>query len=232
LKSIFICILLSYFGAYLGFQVYSRNKLGLLKNLKLFVVLIFFSVLLSLGFYLGFRNAKLDRTLIAELDSILKADQEIRFKLINAYKESGDTASILRKMKVIDSTNLIRITGILDKHGWIGEDKIGWPGVSSIFAVIQHSPLEVQEKYLPEMREAVKKGNARSNQLALLEDRVLMFQGKEQIYGSQARTDSLGITKFWPIKDEKNVNWRRFFAGLGPIQKYARSMGFEYKLPK
>ena len=181
---------------------------------------------------MGYRNAKLDRPLIAELDSILNADQEIRFHLGKAFKESGDTAAIIRKMKVIDSTNLLRIIGILNKYGWIGEDKTGWTGASAIWAVLQHSPLETQEKYLPEMRKAVKKGNARSGQLALLEDRVLMFQRKKQIYGSQVRTDSLGVTRFWPIKDEKNVNLRRFFAGLGPIQKYAKSMGFEYKIPK
>lgn len=232
LKSMFICILLSYLGAYLGFQFYSGNKFGLSRNLKLFNVLITISVILFLGVYLGYRNSKLDRPLIAELDSILKADQEIRLKLSSAYKDSDDTISIIRKMKVIDSTNLIRITGILDKYSWIGEDKIGWTGSSAIWAVIQHSPPEIEEKYLPEMRKVVKKGNARSSQLALLEDRVLMFQGKEQIYGSQARTDSLGVTRFWPIMDEKNVNLRRFFAGLGPIQKYARSMGFEYKMPK
>ena len=232
LKSIFICIVLSYFGAYLGYQLYSAIKLKPSGNLKLFNVLTAAAVVLFLGVYLGYRNAKLDKPLIAELDSILKADQEIRFKLINAYKESGDTASIIKKMRVIDSTDLIRISGILDKYGWIGEDKIGWAGASAIWTVIQHSPLETEEKYLPEMRKAVKKGNARSGQLALLEDRVLMFQGKEQIYGSQARTDSLGVTKFWRIKDEKNVNMRRFFAGLAPIQKYARSMGLEYKMPK
>jgi hypothetical protein len=231
LKSMFICSLLSYLGAYLGFQNYSRNKLGLSGNLKLFNILITVSVVLFLGIYLGYRNAKLDRPLIAELNSILKDDQEIRFQLGRAYRESGDTASIIKKMKATDSINLKSITRILDKYGWIGEDKIGWTGVSAIWAAIQHSPLETEEKYLPEMRKAVKKGNARSGQLALLEDRVLMFEGKEQIYGSQVRTDSLGITKFWPIKDEKNVNLRRFFAGLGPIQKYSGSLGFEYKLP-
>lgn len=232
LKSIFICILFSYLGAYMGFQAYSRSKLGSSGNLKSFKVLIATTVVLFLGVYFGYRNAKLDKTLIAELDSILKADQEIRLQLGNAYKESSDTASIIGKMKVTDSTNLLRITRILDKYGWIGEDKIGWAGASAIWAVIQHSPLETEEKYLPEMIKAVKKGNARSSQLALLEDRVLMFRGEKQIYGSQVITDSLGVTKFWPIKDEKNVNLRRFFQGLGPIQKYARSMGFDYNMPK
>jgi hypothetical protein len=98
--------------------------------------------------------------------------------------------------------------------------------------VIQHSTLENQEKYLPLMREAVKKGKARPALLALLEDRILVGNGEEQIYGTQAGTDSLGIYKLWPIKDERNVNRRRFSAGLAPLQWYAKKMGLNYTLPK
>ena len=40
------------------------------------------------------------------------------------------------------------------------------------------------------MREAVKKGNAKANSLALLEDRVALRRGGKQIYGSQVTRDS------------------------------------------
>jgi hypothetical protein len=82
------------------------------------------------------------------------------------------------------------------------------------------------------MKEAVKKGKARSAQLALLEDRILVRNGKEQIYGTQAGTDSLGIYKIWPIKDERNVNKRRFSVGLGPLQWYAKQIGLRYTSQK
>ncbi len=39
------------------------------------------------------------------------------------------------------------------------------------------------------MREAVKKGNANSSSLALLEDRVALRKGEKQIYGSQIGRD-------------------------------------------
>ncbi len=71
-----------------------------------------------------------------------------------------------------DSINLIKIKKILDERGWLGADIIGNQGNSTLFLVIQHSDIETQEKYLPMMREAVKKGNANSSSLALLEDRV------------------------------------------------------------
>ena len=33
-----------------------------------------------------------------------------------------------------------------------------------------------------------------------------------------------------PIKDEKNVNKRRFTVGLGPLQCYAKEIGLSYTL--
>ena len=81
------------------------------------------------------------------------------------------------------------------------------------------------------MREAVKKGKAFPQSLALLEDRVLTGQGKEQIYGSQLRIDSTGKNSFFPIMDEWNVNKRRASVGLGPLEEYAKHFGVEYHLP-
>jgi hypothetical protein len=57
-------------------------------------------------------------------------------------------------------------------------------------------------------------------------------KGQEQIYGTQAGTDSLGIYKIYPIKDEPNVNKRRFSVGLGPLQWYAKQIGLKYSFPK
>jgi hypothetical protein len=137
-----------------------------------------------------------------------------------------------KKQTENDLINMIKVAGILSRYGWPGEEIIGWSGSSAIWAVIQHSNLENQEKYLPPMREAVKNGKARPAQLAFLEDRILVGNGKEQIYGTQAGTDSLGIYKLYPIKDEQNVNKRRFSAGLVPLQWYAKQIGLRYTFQK
>lgn len=80
----------------------------------------------------------------------------------------------------------------LDERGWLGPDVIGQTGNSTLFLVIQHADLVTQEKYLPMMREAVTKGNAKGSSLALLEDRVLIRNGKQQRYGSQG---TRGVTR-------------------------------------
>jgi hypothetical protein len=232
LTSILICILITYIGSFFGAWLYSRKKNRLSRPLKTGVIIAAVSLVILLTIYLTERNARLDRPLIAELDSILKVDQDFIQQNKGWDLHSPEWKAWNKKWGETDSVNLIKVTDIINRYGWPGEDIIGWSGSSTLWVVIQHSTLENQEKYLPLMREAVKKGKARPAQLALLEDRILKNKGKEQIYGTHVITDSLGTKKFWPIKDERNVNKRRFSVGLGPLQWYAKKMGLKYTFPK
>jgi len=81
------------------------------------------------------------------------------------------------------------------------------------------------------MRDAVKKGNANSRSLALLEDRVALRQGKKQIYGSQLGRDK--VTKVYylrPLEDPDNVDKRRNEVGLGTIQDYISNWGLQWNV--
>ena len=232
ITSILVCILISYLGSFFGVWLCNKKKIGFSRSLKTVLTITGFSIVILLTVYLTERNARLDKPLIAVLDTIFKADQSSIQENKGWDVNSLEWKSWNKKCSMIDSVNLVKVNDIINKYGWPGEDIIGWYGSSTLWVVIQHSTLENQEKYLPLLRDAVKKGKARPAQLALLEDRILKNQGKEQIYGTHVTADSLGIKKFWPIKDERNVNKRRFLAGLGPIQWYAKQMGFKYSLTK
>ena len=120
---------------------------------------------------------------------------------------------------------------MLDEYGWLGFDKVGRMGAMTIFLVIQHSPLPVQQKYLPMMREAVAKKQASASSLALLEDRVALREGKKQIYGSQVFTDTVTRKNFVaPLEDPDNVDKRRAAVGLGPLAAYLKEFDIEWNL--
>jgi hypothetical protein len=103
----------------------------------------------------------------------------------------------------------------------VGADVVGRQGNTTLFLVIQHSDQATQEKYLPMMREAVKNGKAQGSDLALLEDRVALGQGKRQIYGSQiGRDPETQIYYVSPLEDPNNVDKRRAEVGLGPLAEY------------
>lgn len=157
-----------------------------------------------------------------QLASIQARDQKPR--------ASGDSAQFIQ---YIDSCNLVQVEAIIAKYGWLGKSVIGGKGNNTLFLVIQHADQATQEKYLPLLIQSVAAGESRECDLALLQDRVLMRQGKKQIYGSQVIINpKTGLQEFWPIEDEKNVNIRRAKAGLQPMEEYAKYFGIEYMVPK
>lgn len=168
--------------------------------------------------------------LAKELETIGELDQKYRQMLDSVQGNFGWNSKEMDQLRNImirtDSANTARVCEILDAKGWLGSKEVGANGNSALFLVIQHADMNIQEKYLPMMREAVKNGMARGADLALLEDRVLMRNGKKQIYGSQLRTDpETGVTYFFPIEDVDHVNERRAAVGLEPLEDYARRFG-------
>src|SRR5687768_14250010 len=136
------------------------------------------------------------KDLMLQLDSIQVEDQKYRQMFDSVQVKYGlnskEMNALVKAMNTADSVNLIKVRRILDEHGWLSQEQIGTQRNGTLFFVIQHSDLQTQEKYLPLMRQAVKEGKAQASQLALLEDRVALRQGKKQIYGSQIIQDMNG----------------------------------------
>jgi hypothetical protein len=172
-------------------------------------------------------EANLDKPLVAMLDTIYQEDQKYRLQLEGIQAEHGRDSKELKELWATieekDSVNLIRVKKVLDEHGWLGANKVGSQGNSTLFLVIQHADLATQEKYLPMMREAVTRGNASGSQLALLEDRVLLRNGKKQVYGSQIASDqATGEYYVNALEDPEHVDERRAAVGLGLLADYVR----------
>ena len=171
-----------------------------------------------------------------QLDSIYNNDQKYRNMLDSVFQKYGKESELYqdvwRKININDSINLVKVTSILDKYGWLGDDLVGKKGNTALFLVIQHSDLKTQEKYKPIMENAVKNGQASASSFALLTDRIEMGKGKPQIYGSQVQGNRTNGYRLYPIFDEINVNIRRKEVGLQPLEEYLKQWNIEYKLPE
>lgn len=178
-------------------------------------------------------EAHYDKPLVAALDSIYREDQVHRVRINEIQEkfgwESTQMDSIWKVIEKADSINLVKIKKLIDTRGWLGSDVVGRNGNSTIFLVIQHADQKTQEQYLPIMREAVAKGNALPANLALLEDRVALGQGKKQIYGSQiGMFAETGESYVLPLEDPDNVNQRRAAVGLNKLEDYVQYWGINW----
>jgi len=198
-----------------------------MKNLVSIIVGL---LIVNLSFGQTQNKTSFDKSLMARLDTIHQEDQKYRLQIVAILEKSRSESdnieliALLKIMNEIDSINLLKIEKILNEHGWQGVDVIGEQGNETLFLVIQHSDLETQLKYLPMMQEAVKLGNIKMKDFALLEDRIAVRQGKRQIYGSQIFKDyDTGESYVYPLIEPEKVNERRAKVGLDePIEDYVK----------
>lgn len=130
-----------------------------------------------------------DRDRTAYLDSLLHSvymeDQGVRLRT-EAIAVSADPDSILAYAQAMAETDLrcqAAVFPILDSIGI--PDGLSDTSYSALFLVVQHSDQEHQKKYYPLFEEGVRKGLIEPSDAATMLDRILMHDGKPQVYGTQ-----------------------------------------------
>lgn len=176
-----------------------------------------------------------DKPLKQHLEQIYMRDQLLRQLYRHAEekfgKESDEMKYFWKLVSEQDSINELEVIKIIEEKGWVGKSLVGGRANITLWLVIQHAPLETQEKYLPLLKKSVLEGESRGSHLALLEDRIQMRNGKPQIYGSQITTDKeTGKQVVYEIWEPEYVNQRRKEVGLGPIQDYVKRWGIEWMI--
>lgn len=217
-----------------------------MKKQLLCLVFIFLSVCM-------YSQKRINESLKAELDAIMKSDQILR-EYINfdttedrkkeIVKETGHEndpdfrGKVWMLINTQDSINLIKVEKIILKYGYPGKSLVGKPTNESAWYVIQHS--KKIEQYLPLIEKASKKGEIAFALYAKMLDRYLVQQGKEQIYGTQGQGKQItnketGKKEFFtyisPIKDPEKVNQLRKEAGFTTtVEENAKEIGIEYRI--
>lgn len=153
-----------------------------------------------------------------ELQKMASEDQEIRAKLAG----SGAVDTMLAmQMLTQDSAHTRALKSMLHGRPWFSENELNTQDQISAFLLLDHSPdTALQALALPILKQqAIKLGKRSEQMVALLEDRVLVHQGKPQIYGTQVRVEGDSLIVY-PIADSVNIDSRRSSIGLPPLQQY------------
>ena len=133
------------------------------------------------------------RPRLAELmDSIYKEDQKGR-TIFDGLHNADDQSNY----RYMDSIHSI--------YGFMSESELGFYGSQAQFLVIQHSPLEKMEKWFPVLTKAVDEGVMEMWCYAWMYDRMQVYKGKKQLYGSQ---------QGFAIEDEEGLLKRRIRFGI------------------
>ena len=130
----------------------------------------------------------------------------------------GDPAGRLAHRR-ITVRNADRLAEILDAYGWPTVTMVGAEAARRAFLIAQHADqqLDLQRRVLPLLAAAVAAGEADPSALAMLRDRVLVNEGRPQLYGTQIAGVADGAPVPWPVEDPDGMDARRAEVGLAPF---------------
>lgn len=145
------------------------------------------------------------------LSEVLESDQRIR--------RSNDFIKYAKE----DHRNQELVISIIEKCGMPTLKEVDQRRMDAIWLGLQHSTKEIRKKYFPQVEKAVKNGDLSKGQYALMKDRMLMDEGKPQIYGSQIENG-----KLYELENPKTVNERRKEMGMEPIEDYLKHFNIQF----
>ncbi len=121
-------------------------------------------------------------------------------------------------MEAVHQRNAGRLSRILDAHGWPGPALVGRDAARAAWLILQHAIGDpaLMRRGLALLRQAPP-GEAPALEVAMLEDRILVLEGRGQRYGTQFDWDERGELCAVPIDAPDQVDQRRAGIGLGPL---------------
>ena len=131
----------------------------------------------------------------------------------------------------IDRQNLIKVVSLIENFGMPTSKEISKKQMSAIWLVFQHADNTNRKKYFPLLKKACKNGDLKKSQIALMEDRILMMEGKPQIYGSQiSENRKTGELELYNLENPEYVDKRRAEVGLGSLKECVKNWNIEFNI--
>ncbi|GHA78402.1 DUF6624 domain-containing protein [Pontibacter akesuensis] len=171
----------------------------------------------------------MDYTTIAErIINLKNEDLALRDKLI---KNGQLSEGYNEEMEKLHNSNAEILNEIINTIGYPTLDKVGKEASEAAWLVIQHSIGQpgFMRKCVKLLESAVSENKANPRSLAYLTDRIAVYEGRPQLYGTQFDWDENGELSPRPYDDLANVNQRRKSVGLNTLEEQTDIMRGQVK---
>ena len=145
------------------------------------------------------------------LSEVYKSDQRIR--------KANDFIKYAKE----DHKNQELVISIIEKCGMPSLNEVHQKHMDAIWLGLQHSTKKIRKKYFPYVEKAVENGDLSKEHYALMKDRILMDEGKPQIYGLQIKDG-----KLYKLENPETVNERRKKMGMKTIEDYLKQFNIQF----
>ena len=151
-----------------------------------------------------------------------KLDQAARK---GSMSNGGPGVGAVRNLGSIDAINTAELKRIVEQHGWPTRSMVGNDGAEAAWLLVQHADRDVafQRKCLTLMNAELDRKEVFPPNVAYLTDRVLVNDGRPQLYGTQFQSIGGGI-RLRPVLEPEHLEERRAKMGLSSMKKYRELM--------
>ncbi len=168
-----------------------------------------------------------DKKLMQRLFVIEANDQRYRKEM--SLSEIATYPNIWKKQLLLDSINILQIDSIIQQYGYPTRQLVGIDLTKIPFLVIQHAPLNIQEKYFPIIEMAANSHSIDKSDVAYLRDRILMKKGLPQIYGTQLKwNEKKQKMELYKVAELKKVDELRKGVGLNSLVEYLKDNNVDF----
>lgn len=107
-----------------------------------------------------------------------------------------------------------------DAIGWPGRSKVGDDAAAAVMLILQQTSAhpKLQRRALDLMLDAIPQGEAHTLDAAFLADRIAVFEGQGQTFGTQFDWDENGQLAPALVREPETLDARRESVGLPPIE--------------
>ena len=158
------------------------------------------------------RSAPVDESLEKALIDLEARAQAMRSELVAA----GEINEAFHpRLEEINRFNTSRLRQIIAVFGWPGTSLVGEKGARAAWRVALYSYAEPE--FMRQCRDLIDRasqnGDAPRWQFAMIDDRIRVYEGKPQRYGTQLRHGANGVEPH-PLENAAHINSMRTQAGL------------------
>ena len=160
----------------------------------------------------------MNQELRLKLLELKDTDIKIRTQLV----ESGELFDGYNpEMEKVHKENAGQLKEIISKYGWPGKDLVGEDGTYAAWFILQHDIGEPDliRSCIPLLEDAAQKGDFPKKYVAMTIDRVRIYEGKHQIYGTHYDWDDNGEMSPVSLEDQGRIDELRTSMDLPPLDE-------------
>lgn len=147
-------------------------------------------------------------------------DQVLRMKMI----DNPESEKVIQQLEAVDKELTAELKKIVQMYGWPTIRLVGLEASQSAALILNHSAdHDFQREWIPKLQDLVDQEEIVGSDLALIIDKVLLSEGKPQLFGNVFRFDG-DFMIMQPIRDPERLDERRAKYLLPPIKEYIKFM--------